>query len=77
MDHHGNVLPDVYLLPEGATPTDLAKNIHTRLLKDYLLAIDARTGTRLPRTYNLRHKDIVKIVTHSKTRQSKWKQRAR
>jgi ribosome-binding ATPase YchF (GTP1/OBG family) len=77
MDHHGNVLPDAYLLPQDATPIDLAKNIHTRLVKDYLLAIDAKTGTRLPRTYKLRHRDIVKIVTHSKTRQSKWKQRAR
>jgi ribosome-binding ATPase YchF (GTP1/OBG family) len=77
MDHHGNILPDVYLLPEGATPIDLAKNIHTRLAKDYLLAIDAKTGTRLPKDYNLRHKDVIKIVTRSKRRQTKWKDRAR
>lgn len=77
MDHHGNTLPDVYLLPEGATPVDLARNIHTRLVKDYLLAIDAKTGTRLPKSYNLRHKDVIKIVTRSKTRQTKWKERAR
>jgi ribosome-binding ATPase YchF (GTP1/OBG family) len=77
MDHHGNILPDVYLLPEGATPLDLARNIHTRLAKDYLLAIDAKTGTRLPKSYNLRHKDVIKIVTRSKTRQTKWKERTR
>lgn len=77
MDHHGNILPDVYLLPEGATPVDLARNIHTRLVKDYILAIDAKTGTRLPKSYNLRHKDVIKIVTRSKTRQTKWKERAR
>ena len=77
MDHHGNILPDVYLLPEGATPVDLARNIHTRLVTDYLLAIDAKTGTRLPKSYNLRHKDVIKIVTQSKTRQTKWKERAR
>ncbi len=77
MDHHGNILPDVYLLPEGSTPIDLAKNIHTRLAKDYLLAVDAKTGTRLPKDYNLRHKDVVKIITQSKRRQTKWRKRSR
>ena len=65
-DHHMNVLPDAYLLPDGATPIDLARNVHSRLSEDYLLAIDAKTGIRLPKDYNLRHKDVVKIVTHSK-----------
>jgi ribosome-binding ATPase len=71
MDHHGNVLPDVHLLPDGSTPVDLAKNIHTRLMKDYVIAVDAKTGIRLPKSYNLRHKDVIKIVTRSK-----WKHRA-
>jgi ribosome-binding ATPase YchF (GTP1/OBG family) len=74
-DHHGNVLPDVYLLQDGATPIDLARNIHTRLVKDYVLAIDAKTGIRLPKDYKLRHKDVIKIVTRSKQR--KWQERAR
>ena len=77
MDHHGNVLPDAYLLPDGSTPVDLAQNIHTRLAKDYVLAVDAKTGIRLPKNYNLRHKDVIKIVTRSKTGQTKWKERAR
>ena len=71
MDHHGNVLPDVHLLPDGSTPVDLAGNIHTRLVKDYVIAVDAKTGIRLPKSYNLRHKDVIKIVTRSK-----WKHRA-
>jgi len=62
-DHHMNVLPDVYLMPDGATPVDLARNIHTSLAENYILAIDAKTGIRLPKDYNLRHKDVVKIVT--------------
>ena len=62
-DHHMNVLPDVYLMPDGATPVDLARNIHTSLAKNYILAIDAKTGIRLPKDYNLRHKDVIKIVT--------------
>ena len=59
MDTHGNVLPDVYIMPDGSTPIDLARNIHTRLAEDYILAIDAKTGTRLPKEYTLRHRDVI------------------
>lgn len=68
-DHHMNVLPDVYLMSDGSTPIDLARNIHSRLAKDYILAIDAKTGIRLPKDYTLRHKDVVKIVTRPKAKQ--------
>jgi len=71
MDHHGNVLPDVYLMPDGSTPIDLARSIHTRLEKNYVLAIDAKTGIRFPKDYNMRHKDVIKIITRSKTKQLK------
>jgi len=70
-DHHGNVLPDVYLMPDGSTPIDLARNVHTRLAENYILAIDAKTGVRLPKDYNLRHKDVVKIVTRPTAKQRK------
>jgi ribosome-binding ATPase YchF (GTP1/OBG family) len=68
MDTHGNVLPDVYIMPDGSTPIDLARNIHTRLAENYILAIDAKTGTRLPKEYTLRHRDVVKIMTRSRGR---------
>jgi ribosome-binding ATPase YchF (GTP1/OBG family) len=71
MDHHGNVLPDVYLMPDGSTPIDLARNIHTNLAENYILAIDAKTGIRLPKDYSLRHKDVVKIVTRPTAKQRK------
>jgi ribosome-binding ATPase YchF (GTP1/OBG family) len=67
-DHHGNVLPDAYLLPDESTPHDLAKNVHTRLAENFIHAIDARTGIRLPKDYILRHKDIVKIMTQPRTK---------
>ena len=70
-DHHGNVLPDVYLMPDGSTPIDLARNVHTRLAENYILAIDAKTGIRLPKDYTLRHKDVVKIVTRPTVKQRK------
>ena len=70
-DHHGNVLPDVHLMPDGSTPLDLARNIHTRLAENYVLAIDAKTGMRLPKDYRLRHRDIVKIMTQPKAKTKK------
>ncbi len=76
-DHHGNVLPDVYLMPDGSTPVDLARNIHTNLVKNYVLAIDAKTGIRLPKNYNLRHKDVIKIMSRTKTKQRKWLDRTK
>ena len=76
VDHHGNVLPDVYLLPDGSNPLDLARSIHTSLEKNYVLAIDAKTGIRLPKNYHIRHKDVIKIVTRSK-KQRKWLKRAK
>jgi ribosome-binding ATPase YchF (GTP1/OBG family) len=68
VDHHANVLPDVYLMPNGATPYDLARRIHTRLAENYVLAIDARTGIRLPKNYTLHHRDVIKIMTHTKVK---------
>jgi ribosome-binding ATPase YchF (GTP1/OBG family) len=68
-DHHGNVLPDVYLMPDVSTPVDLARSIHTSLAENYVLAIDAKTGIRLPKNYHLRHKDVVKILTRSPSKQ--------
>lgn len=62
-DHHGNVLPDVHLMPDGSTPFDLAEDVHTRLAENYILAIDAKTGLRLPRDYHMRHRDVIKIMT--------------
>lgn len=69
-DHHGNVLPDVHLMPDGSTPLDLAGEVHTRLAENYILAIDAKTGLRLPKDYSLRHRDVIKIMTQlrAKTR---------
>jgi ribosome-binding ATPase YchF (GTP1/OBG family) len=67
-DHHGNVLPDVHLIPDGSTPIDLAGNVHTSLVENYTMAIDAKTGVRLPADYSLRHKDVVKILATKKAK---------
>ena len=61
-DRDGNVLPDVYILPEGSTPRDLAYAIHTDLGKTFLYAIDARRKIRLGEDYKLKWGDIISIV---------------
>lgn len=67
-DHHGNVLPDALLLPDGSTPLDLARAVHSRLAETYVTAIDAKTGMRLPKDYNLRHRDVIKIMTQPRAK---------
>jgi hypothetical protein len=66
IDNHGNILPDVHLLPDGSTPIDLAAHVHTSLAENYVMAIDAKTGVRLPAEYSLRHKDVVTIIATKK-----------
>jgi ribosome-binding ATPase len=62
-DKHGNVLPDVYLLPDGSTVKGLADAIHGDLAKGLLFAIDARTGLHLPVDYVVRDRDVLSLVS--------------
>jgi len=62
-DGEGNILPDAYLLDEGATPRDLAYKIHTEIGENFIAAIDARTKRRIASDTPLKHMDIIKIVT--------------
>jgi len=62
-DKHGNILPDVLLMPDGSTVEDLAKEIHTELAKGLMYAIDARTGLRLPVNYKLKDRDVLSIYS--------------
>jgi len=65
-DSKGNVLPDAYMLPQGNTPRDLAKEVHSHLAENFLYAIDAISGFRLPNDYALRDRDVISIVTTRK-----------
>lgn len=62
-DHRGNVLPDVILVEEGASPRDLAYKIHTDLGEGFLFAINARTGQKIGEGYVLKEGDVIKIVS--------------
>lgn len=65
-DKDGNVLPDVYLMPRGSNVRDLAYKIHTELGKGFLYAIDARTKMRLGEKHQLKHGDVISIVSAGK-----------
>jgi ribosome-binding ATPase YchF (GTP1/OBG family) len=63
---HGRVLPDVYLMPAGSTVEDLARAVHSDLLKGLVYALDVRTGLHLPTNYVLRDRDVLSIVSTAK-----------
>jgi ribosome-binding ATPase len=65
-DKNGRILPDVYLLPSGSTVEDLARDVHSDLVKGLLYAIDIRTGLHLPTNYVLRDRDVLSIVSTAK-----------
>ncbi|MCX8188975.1 MAG: redox-regulated ATPase YchF [Nitrososphaeria archaeon] len=64
-DKNGNILPDVHLMPYGATISDLAREVHTELAKGLLYGIDCRDGLRLPVTYKLKDRDVISLVSAS------------
>jgi len=63
MDSHGNILPDCFLMPPGSTALDFARRIHEDIAKNFIKAIDARTGKALGKDYILKHRDALEIVT--------------
>ena len=62
-DKKGRILPDLILLKDGATITDLAKEIHSDLTKGLLYGKDLRYKLRLPVDYQLRDRDVVSLVS--------------
>ncbi|ESS05018.1 MAG: GTP-binding conserved hypothetical protein [uncultured archaeon A07HR67] len=62
-DGTGTVLPDAFLLPDGATPLDLAYAVHSDIGDGYLHAVDARSNRRIGEDHALSEGDVVKIVS--------------
>jgi ribosome-binding ATPase YchF (GTP1/OBG family) len=62
-DKDGNVLPDVFLVPNGTTALEFAFKIHTDIGKKFIGAIDARTKKKLGKEYILKDKDVLEIIT--------------
>jgi len=62
-DSDGNVLPDVYLVPEGTKAKEFAGHIHTDLMESFIHGIDARTKMRISDKHELKDRDVIKIVS--------------
>ena len=65
-DKKGRVLPDLVLLKDGATVVDLAKEVHSDLVKGLLYAKDLRYNLRVPTNYQLRDRDVICLINASK-----------
>ena len=62
-DKKGHVLPNALLLRQGSTAKDLAATIHEELAKGFMFAIDVRNKQRIGADYELKHNDVIKIVS--------------
>ena len=62
-DSDQNVLPDVFLVPEGTTAKEFAGHIHTDLMESFVHGIDARTKMRISDKHVLKDRDVIKIVS--------------
>ncbi|MHA1906417.1 MAG: redox-regulated ATPase YchF [Candidatus Thorarchaeota archaeon] len=62
-DSDGNVLPDVYLVPEGISAKEFAGVIHTDLMESFIHGIDARTKMRISDKHELKDRDVIKVVS--------------
>ncbi len=61
-DKSGNVLPDAFLVPRGATAVDVAFKVHTDLGNHFIRAINARTKMVVGRDHPVHDGDVIKIV---------------
>jgi ribosome-binding ATPase YchF (GTP1/OBG family) len=61
-DSKGNILPDCFLLPSGSSALDFAFSLHTDIGKNFVKAIDAKTGKALGKDHELKHRDALEIA---------------
>jgi len=62
-DSKGNILPDCFLLPPRSTALDFAYFLHTDFGKNFIKAIDARSKKALGKSYELKNRDALEIIT--------------
>ena len=60
-DGKGNVLPDALLLKRGSTARDMAYKVHEDIGKNFIAAVDARSGKQLSASYELKDGDVISI----------------
>ena len=57
----GHVLPDAFLVKQGATAIDLAGTIHSSFPERFVAAIDCKTRKKLGKETELKNNDVIKI----------------
>lgn len=62
-DQKGNVLPDGILIKKGSNPRELAYKVHSDIGDNFMHAIDARKHMRISSEQELKHNDIISIIT--------------
>lgn len=62
-DSKGNVLPDAFLVKKGTTAKEFAYKIHTEIGEHFIYAVDAKRKVRIGEDYELKHNDVIKIVS--------------
>ncbi|MFW9874849.1 MAG: YchF-related putative GTPase [Candidatus Thorarchaeota archaeon] len=66
-DNKNNILPDAFLIEKGTRLKDFVREkIHSDFANNFMFGIDAKTKKRLGENYELKDKDVIKIVTSSK-----------
>ncbi len=65
-NHNGQVLPDVYLVPQGTTAHQFAYIIHTELGESFLYAINAKDKRRIGEDAILKDREVISIVSTKK-----------
>ncbi len=61
-DGFGRILPDAYLVPNNATPIDVAEMIHSDIAKNYKGAIDCKTGLKIKNDMPVKNGQVIKIL---------------
>ncbi len=60
-DKNGNTLPDCFLMPNGTTALDFAFRLHTDFGKNFVKAIDIKTGRMVGKDHPVNMGDIIEI----------------
>ncbi|MEK6889393.1 MAG: redox-regulated ATPase YchF [Nanoarchaeota archaeon] len=63
VDSKGNVLPDCYLMPPGATALDFAYRLHSDIGRDFVKAVHIKTRQGVGKDYVLKNGDGLEILT--------------
>ncbi len=65
-DKKGTVLPDTFLMSSKSTAEDLAFRVHSDIGEGFIRAIDGRTKMILGRNYELKDRDVIRIISKTK-----------